>query len=319
MSSSAITTYDINTQYIGDLALLGAHKTPFLNLISGGAEWIGRFKQCKDWEFPLNSQYAMDAAAQPAVTENTSLTAPTPKTYAKSQDTNCVQIFHRSVNMSYAAQSALNKLTAAGLMVYGESYQQSDLDFQIQANLKNLALDLDKTLVAGTYQAGANADTAWKTRGLIAAISTNSINAGGDPLTTADIENAMIALSETKEAPMEDLYIMGNAAAIKKVADLYGFAPFAGPENTTGGSKVETIITQFGRLKVMWDPYVTALNLVIFDAAYINLVGLPVPGKGVLFYEDLPKTGANTKGQIYGQLGLGYTMEEWHAKIHSFT
>ena len=319
MSTSAITTYDINTQYVGDLALLGAHKTPILNLISGGAEWVGRFKNARDWEFPLNSQYSMDAAAQPAITETDSLTAPTPKTYTKSQDTNCCQIFHRSVNISYAAQSAMNKLTSGGLMVYGEGLQQTDLDFQIQANLKNLAMDLDKTIMQGAYQAGTDKDTAWKTRGLTAAISTNAINGGGDALTTTDIENAMIALAETKEAPMEDLYLLGNASTIKKVADLYGVAPMASPDNTLGGGKVETIITQFGRVKLMWEPNSASATILIVDAPYLNLVGLPVPGKGVLFYEDLPKTGANTKGQIYGQLGLGYTMEEWHAKITNFT
>ena len=39
------------------------------------------------------------------------------------------------------------------------------------------------------------------------------------------------------------------------------------------------------------------------------------PGKGVLFYEELSKTGASEKGQIYGQLGLDYGPEEFHGKI----
>lgn len=245
------------------------------------------------------------------------MTLPTPTTYGKGQDTNVVQIFQESVNVSYAAVSATNKLS--GLAIYGEEFEESDLDYQKMMNLRQIAVDLDKTLVAGSYAGVVNDDTAIKTRGIIEATSTNHIDAGADALTTTDVENAMIALAETNEAPMDDLYILGNASSIKKLADLYGFAPFAGPENTTGGNRINEIITQFGRLKVLWDPYVTAAYLQIVDIAHCDLVGLPVPGKGVLFYEDLPATGANVRGQFYGQLGLNYTAEEWHANIYNFT
>lgn len=321
MSTSANLTYDIQTQYVGDLALVGKAKTPFLNLITGGggANWMNRFASCIDVEFPLAVEYSLDAAAQPAITENESIAGQTPKVYSTSQAKNCVQIFQKGINASYLSQSAKNKLTAGGLMVAGEKFTPNGLALQKAANLRQIALDLDKSLVAGAYQAGSNADTAWKTRGITAAISTNAVNAGGDPLTTSDIDNAMIALSETIEAPMDDMYIMGGAAAVKKVADLYGVAPFAGPDNTTGGNKIETIITQFGRLKLMWEPNVAAATLIIFDLSQLALVGLPVEGKGVLFYEDLEPAGASTKGQFYGQLGLGYRHEKFHAKITNFT
>jgi hypothetical protein len=317
-NSSAITTYDINSQYVGELALLGKKKTPFLNLITGGGgeNWVRNFRVAKDWEFPLYKGATLEAAAQPAITETASLTAGTPTTYDTSQATNCCQIYQKPVNVSYAALSATNKLS--GLAIVGEEFSPSDKDFQIEMNLKQIAIDLDKTLIAGAYQAGANKDTAWKTKGITAAITTNAINGGGDALTTTDIEDAMIALAETKESPMDDLYIMGGAAAIKKLADLYGFAPFAGPTNTIGGGKINTIITQFGDLKVMWDPYVAAATLLIVDVAQCSLVGLPVPGKGVLFYEELAKVGASEKGQVYGQIGFDYNAEEFHAKITNF-
>jgi len=320
MSTAANTTYDINTQYIGELALVGKAKTPFLNLITGGGgnNWINRFRTAKDWEFPLAVEGSLDAAAQPAITENESIAGPTVTTYATSQAKNNCQIFQEGVTVSYAAESAKNKLTSGGLMVYGESFSPSGLEFQKMMHLRQIALDLDKSLVAGTQQSGSNADTAWKMRGLTAAISTNAVNAGGDALTTTDIDNAMIALAETIEAPMGDMYIMGGAAAVKKVADLYGVAPYAEPENTVGGNKIETIITQFGRLKLMWEPYVAAATLILFDLSQLDLVGLPVDGKGVLFYEDLPSSGAAYKGQFYGQLGLGYRHEKFHAKVTNF-
>ena len=45
----------------------------------------------------------------------------------------------------------------------------------------------------------------------------------------------------------------------------------------------------------------------------------PVPGKGLLFYEALSKTGAAEKGQLYGQIGLDYGPEEYHGKITGLT
>ena len=35
-------------------------------------------------------------------------------------------------------------------------------------------------------------------------------------------------------------------------------------------------------------------------------VFLNIPGKGVLFEEELAKTGASLKSQIYGEIGLKY-------------
>jgi hypothetical protein len=45
----------------------------------------------------------------------------------------------------------------------------------------------------------------------------------------------------------------------------------------------------------------------------------PVPEKGVLFFEELSKTGASEKGQLFGMLGLDYGPEEYHGKITGLT
>jgi len=48
-------------------------------------------------------------------------------------------------------------------------------------------------------------------------------------------------------------------------------------------------------------------------------VFLPVPGKGFLFYEELAKSGASEKGQIYGQIGLDHGPEIYHGKLTGLT
>jgi len=41
----------------------------------------------------------------------------------------------------------------------------------------------------------------------------------------------------------------------------------------------------------------------------------PVPGKGLLFYDEVAKSGASNGGQLYGQIGLDYGAEEYHGTI----
>jgi hypothetical protein len=60
-------------------------------------------------------------------------------------------------------------------------------------------------------------------------------------------------------------------------------------------------------------------TLLVADLAFCSPVFLPVPDKGVLFYEELSKTGASESGQIYGQMGIDYGPEEYHGTITSLS
>jgi hypothetical protein len=44
-------------------------------------------------------------------------------------------------------------------------------------------------------------------------------------------------------------------------------------------------------------------------------VFLNIPGKGVLFEEELAKTGASDKSQIYGEIGLAYGNQAAHGVL----
>jgi hypothetical protein len=313
-NTSANTTYDINTNYIGELIRIGAGRTPFLTAIGG----IGgaNAKTAKDWSFPLNAQYSLEGASQPAITETDSLTAGTPTNYDKAQDLNYCQIFQEPVVVSYAAQSAISKLS--GLALTGVPVEEQDpLAFQIKANLEQVALDMDYTFLRGTFAAPTNAATATKTRGLIEACASGAVNAGGDALTTADID-ALLLDMVGHHAPLKDPTIICTAATKQRLTTLYGNAALVSPDTKVGGQAIDTINTDFCRLKVMYEPQMVAGTLLIADMAYISPVFLPVPGKGVLFYEELAKVGAGSKGQIYCQAGLGYTAEEYHGKITNF-
>lgn len=321
-NTTANTLYTNNIEQAagmaGDLLRMGAGRTPLLDKIGG----LGtRAKLAKDWRFILNNQYALQSASQPAITEaNAASAPPSTVTYDRDQDYNVCQIFQYGINVSYPAQSATSYLD--GLPIGGEQQAPVDpLTFQLKANMEQMALDIDYTFINGTY-AGTFDGSAIKTRGLIAAITENTVNADSgyddDALSTTMVDAAMLALADTSKAPMKDMWFVTTAIGKQKISQLYGNTPFTAPSTTVGGQAIETVNTDFGPLKVMYEPQMPAGKALILDMADIYPVFLPVPGKGAVFYEPLSKTGASEKGQLYAQVGLGYTAEEHHAQIYGW-
>ena len=144
--------------YVGELLTIGQNKTPFLNAI-GGIQ--GGIKIVGSWEFPLNQNDEQEAPSQPEISETDSLTAPTPTTFVRSQDTNVCQIFQKSVSVSYAKQSNIN--TISGLSITGEIQPvQNEKDYQILRNLKQIAIDFNYSALNGIHHKSANAGDANK-------------------------------------------------------------------------------------------------------------------------------------------------------------
>jgi len=96
-------------------------------------------------------------------------------------------------------------------------------------------------------------------------------------------------------------------------ASAYGQAdPLAGTRNV-GGVAVNTIVTDFGVLNIAIDRALPADAIAVVSLEQIQPVFLSIPGKGVLFEEELAKTGASEKSQVYGEIGLAYGNEASHA------
>jgi hypothetical protein len=104
-------------------------------------------------------------------------------------------------------------------------------------------------------------------------------------------------------------------ALTKAYAAAYGQAdPLAGTRNV-GGVAVNTIVTDFGTLNVSIDRHLPADAISVVSLEQIQPVFLNIPGKGVLFEEELAKTGASEKSQVYGEIGLAYGNEASHGVI----
>lgn len=299
--------------YTGELYLIGANQTPFLNLI-GGLQG-GMVRTVSSMEFPLAQPWALEAASQPEVTETASLTAPTPWTYVRGQDTNTVQIFHRSVSVSYLKQSVTGSVVAdatTGLVDVNENQPvQNERDFQITAHMRQIAVNCDYTFLNGAYQKATDSATAAKSRGIITACVTNTVDAAGATLDRT-VFNTLIRTMAGNGAEFINPVVFANAYQKQMITEVYGYAP---EDRNIGGMNIKQIETDFAVLGVVWAPNVPTTTLLIADLAFCHPVFLPVPEKGVLFYEELSKTGAAEKGQIYGQIGLDYGPEEYHGKI----
>lgn len=299
--------------YTGELYLIGANQTPFLNMI-GGLQ-AGAIRTVADFQFPLAQPWALENPEQPAVTETASLTAPNPWTYVRDQDVNTVQIFHRAVTISYAKQSVTGQVVADATTnlvdITGPQPVQNEKDFQISAHMRQIAVNTEYTFLNGSYQQATNAGVAAKTRGVITACTTNTVAAGAAGLDKPMIDTLLRTMAGNG-AEFINPVVFVNAFQKQKLSDIYGYAP---QDRNVGGYNINQIETDFAILGVVWAPQVPAGTLLIADLSVCAPVFLPVPEKGVLFYEELSKTGAAEKGQIYGQLGLDYGPEEYHGTI----
>lgn len=308
--SAAATVWNC-PNYLGELFMIGANQTPFLNMIGGlgGA----RARSYNSFQFPLAQPWALEAASQPSITETTSLTAPTPVTYVRGQDTNTAQIFHYQVSVSYAKQSVSGKIS--GLSIEGTQPVSNEKDFQIEANLRQAAVDAEYTFLQGTYQAATDAGTAAKTRGIITGTTTNAVAAGSTDLSKAQIDELLRTMSGNGAIFTEPVVFV-NALQKQRLSNIYGYAP---ESRNVGGLNINQIETDFTMLGVVYAPYMPTDTLLIADMSVCFPVFVPVPDKGVLFYEELSKTGASEKGQLYGQMGIDYGPEEYHGKITGLT
>ena len=277
-------------------------------------------------EIAMSSQYALETFAQPAITEAGSTTAPTAVAYDRSGETNVMQIFQKAVNVTYARQSAAGRLRFAEVSTSGYAYSSSplvnpvsdELAFQAAAAREQLLGDLEVTLLSGTYQKATSASVANKARGIISAVSTNTVNAASAQLEKSLI-NELLRGMAGNGAKFRRLVIFANAYQKQKLSDIYSFVP---TDRNVGGSNIQLIETDFGMAEVVFNRNVPAGTLLFADMASCYLVSQPVPGKsympdGLFFMEELAKTGASEKYQMYGQLSIDYGSEKFHGTITS--
>jgi hypothetical protein len=302
----ALTDRDTTFNYLGELFLVGAYQTPFLNMAGGigGANAL----RAQSMIFPVAQPYTIGSASIPGIDEDELVATGTATTYARGIDTNTVMIFKHDVEVSYLRQAAWGELTT--LAAIGDQPVKDEFAFQKMAALKKLAIDMELSFLTGTYAAAVNSATAAQTRGIITACSTNTHAAGGQALDKALIDHLLLNMA-TNGAVFENMVIFVNGFQKQKISSIYGYAP---EDRTVGGVNVQQIETDFARIGVVYAPQVPAATLLIADMNYVKPCFMPVKGQAVL-YEDLAKISGTDKGQFVSFAGIAYGPEEYHGTI----
>lgn len=306
---SALGTIWNLPNYTGELFTADAETTPLLAMLGG---LTNGGLQTDNFEFPTASPYGYPEAAQPEYTENQSLAAPTAISYVRAQEKNVTQIFHEQIALSYvkmANQGRLSGINTAG----ANNNAASELDWQIARALVKIARDVEYTFLNGAYQLAGTAEQANKTRGMFALVngSDNEIDADAAALSKALIDELLREMA-SNGASFNNMVMFSNAYLKQMISDIYGYVP---ESRNVGGLNIEQIITDFASIGVVWNRFMPTDKILLVDMSVLAPVFQPVPGKGNLFYEQLSKTGAAEKGQLFGQVGLAHGPAFMHGAI----
>ena len=295
--------------YAGELFTADATQTPFLSMIGG----LTGGRQTNNFEFPTAVLFDYPEPTQPEISEKASATAPEASHSVRSQESNVVQIFHETINLSYAKQSNMGRMS--GLNTAGQTPNPIDeRAWQIQQKLVKIARDIEHTFINGKYQKSTAEDVANKTRGMLELCSTgNTIDAGSTAL-NKELLKALLLEMANNGAYFNNMVLFASAKNKQILTSLFEDKYFTDSKNVAG-MNIQQIETDFCKLGIVWDRFIPDTDILITDIAHVAPVFQAVPNKGVLFEEQLSKNGASDKSQIYGQIGLAHGASFLHGSI----
>lgn len=304
------TTYNL-PNYVGELFNVSPEDTPFLSSIGGLTGGVSVNSVLFTW-----STYDLrDAASDRQRVEGAD--APTAEGRVRATGSNVLEIHQEQVAVSYTKQAATNQFAGSAPFVGGTNAVTDELAWQLQQEFKQIARDVEKSFISGTYQMPANNSSARRTRGLLEAITTNVVDLNGAVLTADDVldlmqevwENGGIQESETRT-------LMTNATLKRQLTKLFvSDKNYREASRNVGGVNLQTIETDFGVTNLVLSRYVPSDTIIVCSLEDCSPAFLEIPGKGHFFAEPLAKTGASEKVQIYGEIGLRYGLEQRHGKI----
>jgi hypothetical protein len=207
------TTFNL-PNYVGELYAVTPSDTPFLSAIGGLTG--GGMTTATEFEWQT---YDLGDPGQNVALEGA--TAPTAEGRVRANVRNVLEIHHRKISVSYTKQAAVGQLATPSSAPYrgvpGEQPVTNELDWQAEQALKEIALDLNWASINGTFSNPTTNATARKTRGMLAAISTNRI-AKGTAVTGLTSSTDTIAETGTALANGDKIVFTATGAATNIVA-----------------------------------------------------------------------------------------------------
>lgn len=308
MADTFATSFGV-LNYSGMLFNKGNTRTPLSSIIGG------RAKTTNHVEFATGQEFTSGGGAQPAISETASLTAPDATVVTREQKTNVTQIFQESVGISYAKQSNMGTLSGINI-ANQEANPMNELDFQVAAKMMKINADIEYTFINGVYNKATDDSKINKTRGLVPAITTNTKAMASKPLGLWDIAD-MVKKIYGQNAPTTGLCLWCDATTMFQInADAVQNGLSVVPASREiNGIALSSVVTPIGVVYLYLGEYLPGGTALLLNLDVLAPVFQPVPGKGNFFLEELAKTGAGQKYQLFGQIGLDHGPEWYHGKF----
>ncbi|EJF35355.1 hypothetical protein HMPREF1317_0123 [Schaalia georgiae F0490] len=308
------TTYNC-PNFVGELFSVSPEDTPFLSLIGGltGGESVG------STTFGWSEEDLRDADDSRQRLEGAD--APTAEERARVYAENVLEIHQEAVSVSYTRQGA-RQMHGAGdkaVRVGGNTVPADELAHQIERQLKTTARDVEKTFITGKFQKPTDNTTPRKTRGILEAVTTNTATTTHTAATLTadevlDLMQKVWASGGIRET--ETRTIMVNATLKRALTKLFiRDERYQETSRTVGGVNLKYIETDFGACNIVLNRYMPADKLLVVSIEQCAPAFLEVPGKGHFFAEQLATTGAASKSQLYGEIGLKYGNQRAHGVL----
>ncbi len=300
--------------YAGELFTADPTQTPFLSMAGG----LTGGKQTDNYEFPTAVIYDFPEAQQPEISEQASVTAPEATHIAREQEKNVVQIHQEVIDLTYTKQSNTGRMS--GIHTAGQQANPMDeKSWQISQKLIKIARDVEYSFIRGKYQSATKADVANRTRGMLELCTSDSgtsIEAAGAALSKSLLDQVYREMAGNG-AYFGRMVMFCGAYQKQAITNLYAEQFKANMQTTqnVGGMNITEIETDFFKMGIVWDRFMPEDSLLIADMAHVAPVFQAVPGKGVLFQENLAKIGASDRIQIYGQIGLAHGPAFLHGAV----
>jgi hypothetical protein len=311
------TTFNL-PNFVGELFNTSPEDTPLLSSIGGLTGGRGVNSTVFTWSsFDLRQADATRQRLEGA-------DAPTAEERVRVQGSNVLEIHQEKVSVSYTKQAATGNFKASSTtdpFVGGSNAVQDELAWQLQQAFKQVARDVEKSFIQGTYLLPPDNGQARRTRGLLQAINTNKIDRAGAALN----EDAVLDLLETvwtaggiQESETRTL-ICGSWVKRQLSTIFITNKNYREMTRNVGGVNLQTIETDFGSCNIMLNRYMPADQLAAVSLEDLTPVFLEIPGKGHFFAEPLAKTGSAENIQLYGEIGLDYGNELKHGRLYGLS
>jgi len=300
------TTYDL-PNYTGVLHQLTPSDTPFFSAI-GGLTGGGQTTSTEfEWE-----TFDLRDAGQNVALEGAD---PDDEERVRGNVTNVVEIHQESVGVSYSKLAATGQ--KAGSNNDLQNPVRNELDWQTEQMLKQMVRDVEFSFIQGVYQKPSDNTTARKTRGILAATTTNVVDAAGAQLTDTMLLDLMQEVYDNGGIMEQDTAtIIVNSWNKRQLTKAFiTDRGYQEASRNVGGVRVTTIETDFGTVNVMLDRHMPQDTVAVVSLEQCRPVYLEIPGKGHFFAEPLARTGSKDRTQLYGEVGLEYGAETYHGKI----